>query len=181
MLSAAESLGSLASVAEPAREALAAYIAALHTAHGPDVWTTPKTLLRRAYQEAVMALARLGDLRALPTLLTALDSDNDTWRAVQVAAHLRLATAELVPRLSRLLADADFSGQWSDMSAGALISALAELGDPAAVPVLVHAVTAAVEHASRRNSHGAAAVAVLPAFPMMRNSSACRAILTRLV
>ncbi|MFH8739115.1 MULTISPECIES: hypothetical protein [unclassified Streptomyces] len=120
-----------------------------------------------------MALARLGDLRALPTLLTALDSDNDTWRAVQVAAHLRLATAELVPRLSRLLADADFSGQWSDMSAGALISALAELGDSAAVSVLVHAVIAAVEH---EQGHTAASALKALASVGLRAASALHAI-----
>ncbi|MFH8978586.1 HEAT repeat domain-containing protein [Streptomyces sp. NPDC017890] len=81
---AAETLGSLAPVSEPAREALAAYVAA----HEPGVWGTPKPLLRRTHQEAVMALARLGDLRALPSLLTALDTGIDTWRAVQVCVLL---------------------------------------------------------------------------------------------
>ncbi|WP_405885797.1 hypothetical protein [Streptomyces longwoodensis] len=34
------------------------------------------------------ALARLGDIRAVPSLLAALDSDDDAWRAVEVADHL---------------------------------------------------------------------------------------------
>lgn len=59
---AAECLGSLVPVSEPAREALATYIDAHHTAHGLDVWATPQPLLRRAHQQAVVALARLGDL-----------------------------------------------------------------------------------------------------------------------
>lgn len=149
---AAESLGSLTAVAEPAREALAAHVSAHRTAHGPDVWASPHTLLRRAHQEAVMALARLGDVRALPGLLTALDTDTDAWRAVNVAGHLPQAAVELVPRLSRHLADADFSQEWPHSSAGAFASALAALGDPAAVPPLTDAVSAAVRHEQWRTA-----------------------------
>ncbi|MEV4436648.1 HEAT repeat domain-containing protein [Streptomyces sp. NPDC049585] len=143
---AAETLGSLLPVCEPAREALAAYVAANRAAHGPDVWATPQPSLRRAHQEAVTALARLGDVRALPDLLTALDSGRDAWRAVQVAGHLHPAADELVPRLCRRLAEVDFSQQRPDMAAGPLVSALAQLGDPAAVPILTDAVTAAARH-----------------------------------
>ncbi|MGW8776517.1 HEAT repeat domain-containing protein [Streptomyces sp. NPDC055796] len=143
---AAESLGSLAPVSEPAREALASYVAGHRAAHGSDVWATPKPLLRRAHQEAVLALARLGDLRALPDLLTALDGDVDAWRAVQVAGRMRPAAGELVPRLTRCLAGVDFSRQWPGMGAAALVSALAALRDPAAVPAITDAVTAAVRH-----------------------------------
>ncbi|MFD4693243.1 HEAT repeat domain-containing protein [Streptomyces sp. NPDC058463] len=143
---AAESLGSLAPVSEPAREALATFVAAHRTAHGPAVWATPEPLLRRAHQEAVMALARLGDIRALPGLLTALDSGVDAWRAVQVAGRLGAAAGDLVPRLSRCLAEVDLSDEGAQMSAGALVSALAELGNPAAVPAITDAVSAAVRH-----------------------------------
>ncbi|MFI5775098.1 HEAT repeat domain-containing protein [Streptomyces sp. NPDC051658] len=149
---AAESLGSLTPVSEPAREALASHVAAQRTMHGPDVWATPRPLLRRAHQEAVMALARLGDPRALPDLLTALDGDTDAWRAVQVAGRLGPAAGELVPRLSQHLARIDFSEEWPQMSAGALVSALAELGDPAAVPAITGAVTAAVRHEQWRTA-----------------------------
>lgn len=74
-------------VAEPAREALAAYVTAQRTTHGPDAWAHPHPLPRRVRREAVMALARLGDVRAVPALLTALDDDVDAWRAEQVAVH----------------------------------------------------------------------------------------------
>lgn len=143
---AAEALGSLPLVSEPAREALAAYIDAYRAAHGSDVWASPHPLRRRAHQEAVMALARLGDVRALPCLLTALDTGCDAWRAIQVAGHLSAAAEELVPRLARLLAEADLSKQWPHMDTGALISALAELRHPAGLPALTHAVSAAVRH-----------------------------------
>ncbi|MEV0749879.1 HEAT repeat domain-containing protein [Streptomyces sp. NPDC050273] len=143
---AAETLGSLPLASEPAREALATYIDAHRTAHGTDVWATPHPLRRRAHQEAVMTLARLGDLRALPCLLTALDTGCDAWRAIQVAGHLSSAAEELVPRLARLLAEADLSKQWPSTDTGSLISALAELRHPAGLPALTHAVSAAARH-----------------------------------
>ncbi|MFG2298334.1 HEAT repeat domain-containing protein [Streptomyces sp. NPDC048603] len=142
---AAETLGQLpAALAEPAREALATLVNAHRAAHGPAVWAAPHPLLRRAHQEAVTALARLGDERALPGLLTALDTNTDTWRAAQVCGHLPQAAAELLPRLSRRLADADFSQEWSWSDACALVASLHRLGDPAAVPALTAAVTASV-------------------------------------
>ncbi len=152
---AAESLGSLVPVSEPARASLASYVAAQRAAHGPDVWATPKPLLRRAHQEAVLALARLGDLRALPCLLTALDADADAWRAVQVAGRLHPAAAELVPRLSARLAGVDLSQPWAGMGAGALVSALAALRDPAAVPAITDTVTAAVRQEEWRTASSA--------------------------
>ncbi|MEU8436858.1 HEAT repeat domain-containing protein [Streptomyces sp. NPDC029216] len=153
---AAECLRSLGPLAEPAREALAACVAAHRTAHGEDVWAAPRPLLRRAHQEAVMALAHLGDPRALPSLLTALDSGVDAWRAVQVAGRLGPAAAgELVPRLTRHLAGVDFSQEWTDMSAGALVGALAALGDPAAVPAITRAVEEAARHEQGRTAASA--------------------------
>ncbi|MFF4922473.1 HEAT repeat domain-containing protein [Kitasatospora sp. NPDC001261] len=141
---AAETLGKLPpTLAEPAREALAALVQAHRTTYGANVWAARHPLLRRAHQQAVMALAGLGDERALPGLLTALDTGIDDWRAVQVAGHLPQAAGELLPRLTRRLADADFAWPWG--SATALMAALNGLGDPAAVPALTTALTTAVE------------------------------------
>ncbi|MGE7386382.1 HEAT repeat domain-containing protein [Streptomyces sp. NPDC004126] len=152
---AASALGQLPAVlAEPAREALAALVEAHRATHGPAVWATPDPLLRRAHQEAVTALARLGDERALPGLLTALDTDTDAWRAIQACDHLPQAAAELLPRLARRLAGADFSQEWSWSERRALVAALGRLGDPAAVPALTAALTASVRH---EQWHGAAA------------------------
>ena len=143
---AAEALGSLGPVSEPAREALASYVEATRAAHGPRVWAAPDRLVRRAHQEAVRALARLGDLRALPSVLTALDEGTDAWRAVQVAGHLSEAAGDLTPRLSKLLAEVDFSDPSQSMSANVLVSALGLLADPAAAPAITSTVTAAVRH-----------------------------------
>ncbi|MFH9826667.1 HEAT repeat domain-containing protein [Streptomyces bobili] len=143
---AAAVLESCHPIAAPAREALAAHIEAQRAAHGPHLWAAPDALLRRSHQEAVRALARLGDIRALPSLLAALDSDVDAWRAIQVAGHLPQAADQLVPRLCNHLRGIDLSQQWTEMSANAILAALAALGDPAAVPVVVDTLGAAVRH-----------------------------------
>ncbi|MFF5728053.1 HEAT repeat domain-containing protein [[Kitasatospora] papulosa] len=143
---AAEALGSLGPVSEPARDALASYVEATRAAHGPRVWAARDRLLRRAHQEAVRALARLGDLRALPSVLTALDEGTDAWRAVQVAGHLYEAAGDLTPRLSKLLAEVDFSDPSQSMSANALVSALGQLAGPADAPELTNVITATVRH-----------------------------------
>ncbi|MFI0990620.1 HEAT repeat domain-containing protein [Streptomyces exfoliatus] len=143
---AAEALGSLAALAEPAREALAAYVTAHRTEHRPDAWASPHPDVRRAHQMAVVALAGLGDERALPSLLTALDTGTDAWRAVNAAGHLPQAAAELTPRLIRHLADIDPSREQPGFGFTALTTALSRLGDPAAVPALTDALRAAVRH-----------------------------------
>ncbi|MGF1425816.1 HEAT repeat domain-containing protein [Kitasatospora sp. LaBMicrA B282] len=153
---AADSLGAVAPVSAPAREALAAYVAAQRAAHGPEVWSSSHPLVRRAHQLAVLALARLGDPRALPCLRTALDGDTDTWRAVQDAMHLGPLAAELVPQLARLLSGFDLSTPAVGMPYNALLSALAKTGDPAAVP----AITAALDGALRRKEWRDAASAL---------------------
>ncbi|MFE3875870.1 hypothetical protein ACFXPX_15915 [Kitasatospora sp. NPDC059146] len=112
------------------------------------------------HQEVVTALAGLGDERALPGLLTALDTGVDDWRAVRAAGHLPQAAGELLPRLTRRLADADFSSPWG--SATGLMGALGRLGDPAAVLALVTALSTAVEQEQCRTA--AAALRVLGAF-----------------
>ena len=134
-------------IAGPAREALAGHVAAQRAAHGPGVWVAPQPQLRRAYQEAVQALARLGDGRAVPSVLAALDSGVDAWRAVQVAGTLpKSASQELVPRLCDHLRRVDLARQWADMSARPMLSALAALGDRAALPMITETLQAAVRH-----------------------------------
>ncbi|MEU0404796.1 HEAT repeat domain-containing protein [Streptomyces sp. NPDC006197] len=145
---AAEALASLHSLAEPAREALAAYV----TAHRPDAWASGHRAVRRAHQQAVVALAGLKDERALPSLLTALDTDTDAWRALGAVGHLPQCAAELTPRLIRRLAGVDRSREWPDVSPETLASALAKLGDPAAVPALTETVQAAVRHQQERTA-----------------------------
>ncbi|MEU4083186.1 HEAT repeat domain-containing protein [Streptomyces aureus] len=140
----AETLRTVARIAEPAREPLAAFVEAQRTAHGPEVWAMPDPSVRRAHQQAVMALARLGDPRALPSLLVALDTGVDAWRAVQVAASLPAAAGQLVPRLCRELERFERSPEHADMGVSAVLSALGRLGDASAVPVIAETVTAAM-------------------------------------
>mgnify|MGYP003945563153 FL=1 len=133
-------------IANPARDALAAHVDAQRAAHGPDLWTAPDARLRKSHQAAVRALARLGDTRALPSLLAALDGDVDAWRAIQVARHLPQAAEELVPRLGEHLRRLDLSQEWTTMSANALLAALAALDDPAAIEVVVDTLGTAQRH-----------------------------------
>lgn len=149
-------------VAAPAREALATLTAAQRAAHGPDVWAAPDARLRRCHQQAVRALARLGDARALPSLLTALDSGVDAWRAVEVVRHLPQASDQLTPRLNDHLRRVDLSQERDEMSTNALLSALAGLGDPAAIPVVLDTLRAAVLH--KRHGVTRSALQALRAF-----------------
>ncbi|MEV5831571.1 HEAT repeat domain-containing protein, partial [Spirillospora sp. NPDC052242] len=143
---AAATLNSCHVIAEPAREALAAHVTAQYTTYGPDVWCAPRPHLRRSHQEAVQALARLGDARAVPSILTALDSGTDAWRAVQVAGTLPQAADQLVPRLSGHLMSLDLAqGTWH-MSARSDLSALAALADASAIGVITETLATAVRH-----------------------------------
>ncbi|MEE6262857.1 hypothetical protein [Plantactinospora sonchi] len=130
-------------LAEPARETMAALL----TDHGPDGWATTRRHLRRVHQKTAMALAQLGDVRALPSLLMALDSDVDAWLAVQVAGALPQAAEQLVPRLRDRLSNVDLSKEWPSNPSG-ILSALAKLGDLSALPTITETLTAAAE---RRN------------------------------
>lgn len=150
-VAAAEALGSLATLAEPAREALAAYV----TAHRPEAWASPHRAVRQAHQHAAVALAGLNDERALPSLLTALDTDTDAWRAMNAVAHLRQCAEQLTPRLIRRLADIDHSQEWPDISPEKLAATLAELKDPAAIPALTETLQTAVRHKQPRTAQSA--------------------------
>jgi hypothetical protein len=149
---AADVLEKCHAIAEPARQALADRVAG----HGPDAWSADDPQARRAHQASVRALARLGDTRALPSLLFALDADVDAWRAVQVAGHLSQATEQLAPRLCERLRRTDIPAQRHDMATRALLSALRSLADPASVP----AVADALQQAARHEQWGIAASAL---------------------
>lgn len=125
---AAAVLGACTMVAEPAREALAGYV----TARPPQGWAETDRDRRRGHQEAVLALARLGDTRSVTSLLFALDSGVDDWRAVPATGNLPAAAVDLGPRLCDLLAAAD-----EDKRAGSILTALAGLRAPSSIPVVI--------------------------------------------
>ncbi|WP_405625587.1 HEAT repeat domain-containing protein [Streptomyces sp. NBC_00016] len=143
---AAAVLESCHPIAAPACQALAAHLDTQRAVHGPHVWAAADARLRKSHQAGARALARLGDARALPSLLAALDDDVDAWRAIQVVGHLPQAADQLAPRLCDHLRRIDISQQWNEMSANAILAALAALGDAAAVPVVVDTLGAAVRH-----------------------------------
>jgi hypothetical protein len=160
---AAAVLGACHPIAGPARQALAACVTAQLAVYGPGVWAAPQPQLRRAHQEAVLALARLGDERAVPSVLAALDSGADDWRAVQAAGTLpKSASQELVPRLCDYLRRVDLVPHGSHMIAGPALSALAALGDRAALPGITGSLAAAVRHEQSQVAVGA--LAALGAF-----------------
>lgn len=143
---AAATLNACHAIAEPAREALAEHVAAQYAAHGPDVWFTSQPHLRRSHQEAIQALARLGDVRAVPSILTALDSGDDAWRAVQVVGALPQAADQLTPRLCAHLKSLDLTQALWEMSARSDLAALAALADNSAVGVITETLATAVPH-----------------------------------
>jgi hypothetical protein len=143
---AAAALEACHPIAEPARDALAAHVAAQRAAHGPEVWAAPQRQIRRAHQEAVRTLARLGDARAVPSVLVALDSGVDAWRAIEVAGTLPEAADLLVPRLCDHLRRVDLAQQSAELSADSLLSGLAALRDQAAVLVIAESLAAAVRY-----------------------------------
>ncbi|WP_026402051.1 hypothetical protein [Actinomadura rifamycini] len=134
---AAAALNSCHAIAEPAREALAAYVG------GPDGWCSARPHVRRGHQEAVQALARLGDVRAVPSLVAALDGGEDGWRAVQVAGRLPQAAERLVPLVCDHLRSLDLAHYAVDMSARSALSALVGLAD-GAVEAIAETLDAAV-------------------------------------
>lgn len=175
---AATVLGTCHVIAQPARQALAAQFAAQLAQHGSQVWAAPRPQLRRAHQKAVLALARLGDTRALPSLLVALDSGVDAWLAIQVAGSLPPAAEQLVPRLCDHLRRVDLADQWQETSANANLHALAKLGDPAALAAITEALVQAARHerwrpvCSALEALGALGPAAAPALDAIRSQSA---------
>ncbi|MFD7596809.1 HEAT repeat domain-containing protein [Kitasatospora sp. NPDC059812] len=175
---AASALGACHPVPEPARPVLAAFVAAQHAQYGPQAWASPQRHLRRAHQEAVLALARLGDERALPSLLVALDGGVDAWRAVQAAKWLPGAAGQLVPGLVERLLGFDLDQQWIETEVNSTLQALGHLGGTAALG----AVEEVLDRAVRAEKWGivCSALAALrqfgpaatPALPVIRELAA---------
>ncbi|WP_204013153.1 hypothetical protein [Virgisporangium aurantiacum] len=131
-------------IAEPAREALAAHV----TAQGPTGWEATEPATRRAHQEAVAALARLGDVRAVPSLSRAFDREVDDWRATDPAAALVGVAPELIPHLCGQLRRLDLSRDRAtvEMTARSVLAALARAApDTRAFDAIVGVLRAAVD------------------------------------
>ena len=133
-------------LAETARDALADHLSSQLATHGPGVWAAPDPQLRRAFQNALRALSRLGDDRAVPYLVDALEGEVDVWRAVQVAGYLSQAAAEIAPLLCRQLASTNLTMlKPFDTSTRALISAIRQLAHPICLPAILTALGTAID------------------------------------
>lgn len=125
---AAAALEAHRAFAEPAREALAILVAR----QGPAAWSAGDPALRRSHQRAIRTLLALGDERALPSVIAALESGVDVIRAVSLLGEL---PADVRPHLRAFLHRPD--------PPGPVIAKLAELGGPSEVPAITAALAAA--------------------------------------
>lgn len=130
-------------------DALAAYVATQRGEHGPDVWAVDNPLVRHAYQEAIMSLADHRDSRALPDVLTALETGVDDWRVLYGVGGYPQAAHQLVPLLADGLRRVDPADPHAPIPAGLYLSCLAQLGDAIAVPVITDSLTWALHHECR--------------------------------
>ncbi|THV37088.1 HEAT repeat domain-containing protein [Glycomyces buryatensis] len=140
---AAGALGACAPVAGAAADGLGTYVASLAGEPLAAAWHVADDELREPFQEAVLALAKLGDVRAVPYLVEALDSGVDTWKGVQVAGGLSEATGVLAPRIAAYLASLNPGSRRDTMRVNAALSALGKLGDPGTIGPIMDALTAA--------------------------------------
>ncbi|KUL28014.1 HEAT repeat domain-containing protein [Actinoplanes awajinensis] len=159
-------------IAEPARETLAAVLAG----HGPDGWSAPRLHLRRVHQKAAMALARIGDARALPSLYVALDSNVDAWSAIQVAGSLPQPADGLMSRLCDRLRRSGLAEGGPSGEVRVILSALGELGAVSALPLITQMLAGATGRQNWEVVQSALAVlrsfgpAAAPALPEIRSA-----------
>ncbi|MFE6865032.1 HEAT repeat domain-containing protein [Kitasatospora sp. NPDC057692] len=179
---AAAALGACHPFVGAARPALAALVTAQRGQHGPGVWSSAQPPLRRAHQEAVLALARLGDELALPGLLTALDDGVDTWRAVPVLRYLPDGVAgQLVPRLVDRLRGSDLERPHITSEVVPVVAALGHFGGTPALGAIEEVLDRAVrgrEWQIVRSALGALrqfGPAAAPALPAIRELAASEA------
>jgi hypothetical protein len=84
----------------PAADALAAAVAAA----GPEAWTSSDDRVRNVHRDLVLALARLGDPRAIPAVAAAMVSGSEAGMLVQTLALYRDVPDQVFPGLHAELA-----------------------------------------------------------------------------
>ncbi|MBR7835200.1 hypothetical protein KDL01_18145 [Actinospica durhamensis] len=87
-------------LAAPAADTLAAQVGAA----GPEAWVSPDRKVQDPYRMMLLALARLGDPRAVPGIIAALDSGAETSMLVQTLGQYRDYRHKFTPRLLAQLA-----------------------------------------------------------------------------
>ncbi|MFC8914647.1 HEAT repeat domain-containing protein [Streptomyces sp. NPDC057116] len=121
-------LEGLFEVARPAADALAAKVAA-----DPAPWAPERVGGRSGMGNALLALTRTGDARAVPALARALEQPGVDGRLGYAITHLGRDGAPLVPVLRHRLGGLPLDEELSE-EAGPLLLALAHLGAVEALP-----------------------------------------------
>ncbi|MFF8830101.1 PBS lyase [Streptomyces sp. NPDC015131] len=121
-------LEGLFEVARPAADALAARVAA-----DPAPWAPVRSDGRFGMGNALLALTRTGDARAVPALAHALEQPGLDGRLGYAVGHLGPAARPLVPALRRRLAGLPLDEELGE-EAGPLLRALAHLEAVEALP-----------------------------------------------
>lgn len=128
-------------LAAPAADALAAQVLAA----GPEAWVSPDRKVRDPYRMMLLALARLGDARAVPGIVAALDSGADVSMIVQALGQYRdyrhKFTPGLLAQLATVRAEID-PARWTSVSN--MLTAARQLGATEALPDVIRILDIAV-------------------------------------
>ncbi|WP_194920700.1 hypothetical protein [Catenulispora rubra] len=158
-------------LAAPAADALASQVLAL----GPAAWCDPERKVQDPYRMMLLALARLGDPRAVPGIAAALADGGEASMLAQTLGQSRDYRHKFEPglleQLAAVPAEIDRDGQ---NHVDKLLSAVRQLGTTEAVPDTIRILDAAREHENRRviqsalHALKACVTAAQPAMPQVR-------------
>ncbi|MFI1394985.1 PBS lyase [Streptomyces sp. NPDC020681] len=137
---AAVSLGELFTLAAPAADALADFVAA-----DPGSWVQEWASGPLMLGSAVAALARSGDRRAVPVLARTLELPEAPQDLGYALDHLGAAAAPLAPALRRRLAEVELDDRLYDL-AGPLLYGLTALRATDAMPEVLRVLRGAPEY-----------------------------------
>ncbi|MGW6455657.1 hypothetical protein ACWF94_06955 [Streptomyces sp. NPDC055078] len=137
---AAVALGELFSLAAPAADALADFVAA-----EPECWAQEWASGPRMLGSAVAALARTGDARVVPVLARMLERPEPPQDLGYVLDHLGAAAAPLVPALRTRLGETALDDRLYDL-AGPLLYGLTALRAVDAMPEVLRVLRGAPEY-----------------------------------
>lgn len=139
-------------LASPAADALAAQVVAM----GPDAWSAADRKVQDPYRMMLLALARLGDPRAVPGIAAALAGCGETSMLVQTLGKFRAYRHEFEPDLlERLAAVPAVIDQEVQPSVSSLLSAARHLGTAEAVPEAIRILNDAVAQENQQVAQSA--------------------------
>lgn len=128
-------------LAAPAADALAEQV----TAAGPEAWNNPDRKRQDPYRMLLLTLARLGDPRAVPGMVAALNDGEDTSMLVQTLDAYGAHRHMFVPGLLRRIADvpSELDAQY-DSGLSSLLMAIGRLRVVEALPEVQRILSEAV-------------------------------------